>query len=53
MMFYYREDLFKKYDLKVPTTWDEYAEAARTLHQKDKKLFLGTFSANDPAGSPA
>ncbi len=25
MMFFYREDLFKKYGLTVPTTWDEFA----------------------------
>jgi multiple sugar transport system substrate-binding protein len=48
MVFYYRDDIFTKYQLKVPTTWDEYATAARTLHQKNPKLFLGTFSATDP-----
>jgi multiple sugar transport system substrate-binding protein len=29
MMLYYRADLFKKYGIEVPKTWDEYAEAAR------------------------
>jgi multiple sugar transport system substrate-binding protein len=48
MVFYYRDDVFTKYKLKVPTTWDEYAAAARTLHEKNPKLFLGTFSATDP-----
>ena len=48
MVFYYRADVFTKYKLAVPTTWDEYAAAARTLHEKNPKLFLGTFSANDP-----
>jgi multiple sugar transport system substrate-binding protein len=48
MVFYYRADVFKKYHLTVPTTWDEYAATARTLHQKNKKLYLGTFSATDP-----
>lgn len=31
MMFFYREDLFKKYGLTVPTTWDEFAGTAREL----------------------
>ncbi|GAA3818761.1 extracellular solute-binding protein [Sphaerisporangium flaviroseum] len=48
MMLYYREDLFKKYGIAVPTTWDEYAEAARTVHRKEPKVFLGTFSSKDP-----
>ena len=26
MMFYYRADLFKKYGLAVPTTWEQFAD---------------------------
>jgi multiple sugar transport system substrate-binding protein len=48
MMFFYRSDLFDKFKVKVPTTWDEYAAAARTIHKADPKKYLGTFSANDP-----
>jgi multiple sugar transport system substrate-binding protein len=48
MMLYYRTDLFKKYGINVPKTWDEYAQAARTVHGKDAKVFLGTFSSKDP-----
>ncbi|MGW3729713.1 ABC transporter substrate-binding protein [Streptomyces sp. NPDC000851] len=47
MMFYYREDLFKKYDLTVPTTWDEFAETARKLKKASPDTDLTTFSAND------
>ncbi len=47
MMFYYREDLFKKYDLKVPATWDEFAETARELKKAAPDKDLTTFSAND------
>ncbi|MFF7472913.1 extracellular solute-binding protein [Streptomyces sp. NPDC008092] len=47
MMFYYRADLFKKYGLKVPTTWDEFAQDARQLKKKAPDLDLTTFSAND------
>ncbi|MGW1555734.1 ABC transporter substrate-binding protein [Streptomyces sp. NPDC002144] len=47
MMFYYRDDLFKKYGLKVPTTWDEFAQVARDLKKKAPDKDLTTFSAND------
>ncbi|MEU6762214.1 extracellular solute-binding protein [Streptomyces sp. NPDC046853] len=47
MMFYYRADLFKKYDLKVPGTWDEFAKTARALKKKAPGKDLTTFSAND------
>jgi multiple sugar transport system substrate-binding protein len=47
LVFFYREDLFKKYDITVPTTWDEYAAAARKLHKADPSKYLGTFSAAD------
>ncbi|MFF7986199.1 ABC transporter substrate-binding protein [Streptomyces sp. NPDC007901] len=47
MMFYYRADLFKKYGLTVPTTWDEFASTARALKKKAPDVDLTTFSAND------
>ncbi|WP_377268868.1 ABC transporter substrate-binding protein [Peterkaempfera sp. SMS 1(5)a] len=47
LMFYYRKDLFKKYGLTVPTTWQQFADTARTLHSKDPKKYLTTFSSND------
>lgn len=47
MMFYYRQDLFKKYGLTVPTTWDQFAETARALKKKSPGTDLTTFSAND------
>ncbi|MEU6225574.1 extracellular solute-binding protein [Streptomyces sp. NPDC047042] len=47
MMFYYREDLFKQYGLKVPTTWAEFAQTARDLKKKAPDKDLTTFSAND------
>ncbi|MET3804663.1 multiple sugar transport system substrate-binding protein [Nakamurella sp. UYEF19] len=47
MEFYYRADIFAKYGLTPPTTWDEYAAAAEKLHAADPKLYLGTFSASD------
>ena len=47
MMFFYREDVFKELGLEAPTTWEEYAEAARVVHESDPSRYLGTFSAND------
>ncbi|MEW9529936.1 ABC transporter substrate-binding protein [Microbispora sp. NPDC049125] len=48
MMLYYRKDLFAKYGIGVPKTWDEYADAARKVHKADPKVYLGTFSSKDP-----
>ncbi|MFE9017548.1 extracellular solute-binding protein [Streptomyces sp. NPDC007808] len=47
MMFYYRADLFEEYGLKVPATWEEFAETARALKKKAPDKDLTTFSAND------
>lgn len=47
MMFFYRDDIFQKYGISVPTTWAEYADAARKLHTADPSAYLGTFSASD------
>ena len=30
-IIHYRKDLFEKYKVKVPTTWDEYLDAAKAL----------------------
>jgi multiple sugar transport system substrate-binding protein len=48
LMFYYRQDLFKKYGLSVPKTWADFAATARALKKKDSKKSLTTFSASDP-----
>jgi multiple sugar transport system substrate-binding protein len=48
MMLYYRADEFTRLGLTVPKTWDEFAQAARTVRQKSPKQFLTTFSSNDP-----
>ena len=47
IVFYYRADLFKKYGIAVPTTWTEYAAAAKELKQKDPSAVLGTLSPDD------
>ncbi len=50
MAFYYRADVFEKLGIAVPTTWDEYAAAAKKIHEADPTTYLGTFSSVD-AGS--
>lgn len=47
MLQYYRADIFEELGLQVPTTWEEYAEAARVVHASDPSRYLGTFSASD------
>lgn len=44
---FYRTDIFEAHGLQAPTTWDEYADAARTIHAADPSKFLATFPAND------
>ncbi|GAA1664295.1 ABC transporter substrate-binding protein [Fodinicola feengrottensis] len=48
LMLFYRTDVFQKYGLAVPTTWDQYAQEARTLHQKAPSVQMTNFDAQDP-----
>jgi len=48
LMLFYRTDVFAKYDLKVPTTWEQFAAEAQTLHQKAPGVYLTNFDAADP-----
>lgn len=48
MMLFYREDLFERYGLRVPTTWEEFADVARKVRDvAPDDTHLTTFSAND------
>ncbi|MEU6196406.1 ABC transporter substrate-binding protein [Streptomyces sp. NPDC047061] len=47
MALYVRSDLFKKYNVAVPTTWDEYATAAGKLHKADPNLDITFFDPNN------
>ncbi|GAA0468086.1 sugar ABC transporter substrate-binding protein [Paractinoplanes deccanensis] len=40
MALYYNKNVFDKYGIKVPTTWDEYLDAARKLHKADPKAYI-------------
>lgn len=48
LMLFYRTDLFQQYGIEVPRTWDEYAKAAATLHQKAPQVSMTNFDAADP-----
>jgi multiple sugar transport system substrate-binding protein len=40
MALFYNKALFDKHGIDVPTTWDEYIEAARTLHEADPDVYI-------------
>ncbi|MFE9644209.1 ABC transporter substrate-binding protein [Streptomyces sp. NPDC006365] len=43
MAMFYNKTIFDKHKIAVPTTWDEYVDAARKLQKADPKVFI----AND------
>lgn len=43
LVMYYRTDLFKEYGIDVPTTWDEYKEAAKTVREKNPDAYIQAF----------
>jgi multiple sugar transport system substrate-binding protein len=48
LMLFYRADLFKKYGLAVPSTWDQFADTARSVRTKAPNAYLTNFDAADP-----
>ncbi|MGW7078246.1 ABC transporter substrate-binding protein [Streptomyces sp. NPDC054866] len=40
MALFYNKKVFDKHKIKVPTTWDEYLQAARKLHKADPKAYI-------------
>ncbi|MEV0176283.1 sugar ABC transporter substrate-binding protein [Streptomyces sp. NPDC050803] len=48
-LYYYRTDLFKKYGIEVPTTWDEFKAAAEKVKKQDGSVRLASMPKNDPA----
>ena len=43
MAMYYRTDIFKKYNLPVPTTWAQYASDAAKLHAANPNEYITDF----------
>ncbi|WP_329479066.1 extracellular solute-binding protein [Kribbella sp. NBC_01484] len=50
MALYYRKDVFQKYGIAVPKTWDEYAAAAEKLHSADPKASIVNLKATGLPG---
>ncbi|WP_370414441.1 ABC transporter substrate-binding protein [Streptomyces fradiae] len=46
--FFYRKDLFAKYQVDVPKTWDEFKAAAEKVKKADAKARIATFFPDDP-----
>ncbi|MFI1940003.1 ABC transporter substrate-binding protein [Streptomyces purpureus] len=47
-VFYYRKDLFAKYGVQAPKTWDEFRAAAEKVKKADAKARIATFFPDDP-----
>jgi multiple sugar transport system substrate-binding protein len=45
----YREDVFDEHGIEVPETWEEFAEAARALHEADPNVYLTNLAPNQGA----
>ncbi|WP_194908786.1 ABC transporter substrate-binding protein [Catenulispora rubra] len=48
-VFFYRKDVFTKYGIQVPTTWDQFRTAAQKLKAADPAARLATFFSDDPS----
>ncbi|MFE6889397.1 ABC transporter substrate-binding protein [Streptomyces sp. NPDC057694] len=40
MALFFNKKVFDKYKITVPTTWDDYLEAARKLHKANPKMYI-------------
>ena len=43
----YRKDIFDKYGLTVPTTWEQFAEQGKKLHAANPQISMLDFANND------
>ncbi len=48
MAMFYRADILQKYNLPVPTTWDQYAQDAAALHAADPNAYMTDFAPKNP-----
>ncbi|MEW2403300.1 sugar ABC transporter substrate-binding protein [Streptomyces sp. NPDC046862] len=46
MMFFYRKDVFTKYDIPVPKTWAEFESSARKLKKAQPRSRIASFFTN-------
>lgn len=45
----YRSDIFSKYHIAVPKTWDQYVTAAKALHKADPTAYIANISPTESA----
>ena len=43
----YRTDILAQYGIAVPTTWDEYVDAARALHAANPDVYIANMSPSE------
>ena len=46
MALFYNKAVFDRFDVKVPTTWQEYVDAARKIHRADPKVYITSDSGD-------
>ncbi|RPK55089.1 Lactose-binding protein precursor [Streptomyces sp. ADI96-02] len=46
MALFYNKKTFDKFDIAVPTTWDEYLEAGKKLQKADPEYFISADNGN-------
>lgn len=47
MAMFHRRDVFDRFDLPLPTTWDEYHDIGVELHRADPHLHMGFINTSD------
>lgn len=52
MVVWYRQDVLEAAGVEVPTTWDEFEEAARALKAVNPDAYLTSFFTNEPQLAP-
>ena len=46
MALFYNKSVFDEFDVEVPTTWDEYLDAARKIHAADPEAYIAADTGN-------
>jgi len=46
MALFYNKSVFDKFDVEVPTTWDEYLDAARKIRAADPEAYIAADTGN-------
>jgi multiple sugar transport system substrate-binding protein len=47
MALFYNKSVFDKFGVAVPTTWDEYLDAARKIHAADPNAYIAADTGNE------